>query len=41
MQHLDGVGETGEIDLQTWALPVHASGMVLADLCDVPGPGNG
>jgi peptidoglycan hydrolase-like protein with peptidoglycan-binding domain len=29
----------GVVGLQTWALPVHAAGQVLADLCDVPGPG--
>ncbi len=34
--HADGI--TG---LQTWALPIDADGMVLANLCDVPGPGGG
>ncbi len=29
----------GVVGLQTWALPVHAAGQVLADLCGVPGPG--
>jgi murein L,D-transpeptidase YcbB/YkuD len=33
--HADGV-----VGLQTWALPVHAAGQVLADLCGVPGPGS-
>jgi hypothetical protein len=27
------------VGLQTWALPVHAAGQVLADLCGVSGPG--
>ena len=27
------------VGLQAWALPVHAAGQVLADLCGVPGPG--
>jgi peptidoglycan hydrolase-like protein with peptidoglycan-binding domain len=31
----------GVVGLQTWALPVHAAGQVLADLCGVPGPGEG
>jgi murein L,D-transpeptidase YcbB/YkuD len=30
----------GVVGLQTWALPVHAAGQVLADLCGVPGPGD-
>ncbi len=29
----------GVVGLQTWALPVHAAGQVLADLCGVRGPG--
>ena len=29
----------GIVGLQSWALPVHAAGQVLADLCGVPGPG--
>jgi peptidoglycan hydrolase-like protein with peptidoglycan-binding domain len=29
----------GIVGLQTWALPVHAAGQVLANLCGVPGPG--
>ena len=29
----------GIVGLQTWALPVHAAGEVLADICGVPGPG--
>ncbi len=40
-----GAQESGDIEadgvvgLQTWALPVHAAGQVLANLCGVPGPG--
>jgi len=34
-----GIGADGIVGLQTWALPVHAAGQVLADLCGVPGPG--
>ncbi len=33
------IGADGVVGLQTWALPVHASGQVLADLCGVRGPG--
>jgi peptidoglycan hydrolase-like protein with peptidoglycan-binding domain len=36
-----GIAADGVVGLQTWALPVHAAGQVLADLCGVPGPGNG
>jgi peptidoglycan hydrolase-like protein with peptidoglycan-binding domain len=36
-----GIGADGVVGLQTWALPVHAAGQVLADLCGVPGPGGG
>ena len=31
----------GTVGLQTWALPVHAAGQVLANLCGVRGPGGG
>jgi peptidoglycan hydrolase-like protein with peptidoglycan-binding domain len=34
-----GLAADGIVGLQTWALPVHAAGQVLADLCGVPGPG--
>jgi peptidoglycan hydrolase-like protein with peptidoglycan-binding domain len=34
-----GIQVDGVVGLQTWALPVHAAGQVLADLCGVPGPG--
>ncbi len=36
-----GIEADGVVGLQTWALPVHAAGQVLADLCGVPGPGGG
>ena len=38
-QHEGGITADGVVGLQTWALPVHAAGQVLADLCGVPGPG--
>ena len=38
---LGGIPADGLVGLQTWALPVHAAGQVLADLCGVPGPGGG
>jgi peptidoglycan hydrolase-like protein with peptidoglycan-binding domain len=34
-----GIAVDGVVGLQSWALPVHAAGQVLADLCGVPGPG--
>jgi murein L,D-transpeptidase YcbB/YkuD len=40
-QQLGGIEVDGVVGPQTWALPVHAAGMVLAELCGVPGPGNG
>jgi peptidoglycan hydrolase-like protein with peptidoglycan-binding domain len=39
-QGAGGITVDGVVGLQTWALPVHAAGQVLADLCDVPGPGS-
>jgi peptidoglycan hydrolase-like protein with peptidoglycan-binding domain len=38
-QESGGISADGVVGLQTWALPVHAAGQVLADLCGVPGPG--
>ncbi len=38
-QSAGGIGADGVVGLQTWALPVHAAGQVLADVCGVPGPG--
>ena len=40
-QKLGAIDADGVVDLQTWALPVHAAGQVLADLCGVPAPGDG
>ena len=40
-QESGGIEADGVVGLQTWALPVHAAGQVLADLCGVPGPGGG
>ncbi|MGP0030955.1 MAG: peptidoglycan-binding domain-containing protein [Acidimicrobiales bacterium] len=37
-QSSGGITVDGIVWLQTWALPVHAAGQVLADLCNVPGP---
>jgi peptidoglycan hydrolase-like protein with peptidoglycan-binding domain len=41
MQKLAAIGTDGAVGLQTWAVPVHAAGQVLADLCGVPAPGDG
>ena len=38
-QQLAGIQADGVVGLQKWALPVHAAGQVLANLCGVPGPG--
>jgi len=38
-QKQGGIASDGVVGLQTWALPVHAAGQVLANLCGVPGPG--
>lgn len=38
-QKSGGIEADGVVGLQTWALPVHAAGQVLANLCGVPGPG--
>ena len=39
-QQSGGIGADGVVGLQTWALPVHGAGQVLADLCGV-GPVGG
>jgi len=39
-QEHGAIAVDGVVGLQTWALPVAAAGMVLADLCGVPGPGS-
>ena len=38
-QRMGSIEVDGIVGLQTWALPVHAAGMVLANLCGVTGPG--
>jgi peptidoglycan hydrolase-like protein with peptidoglycan-binding domain len=38
-QKMAGIPADGVVGLQTWAVPVHAAGQVLADICGVPGPG--
>lgn len=40
-QELAAVPADGVVGLQTWALPVHAAGQTIADLCGVTGPGSG
>ena len=37
-QQMGGIPVDGIVGLQTWALPVHAGGQVLANICGVPGP---
>jgi peptidoglycan hydrolase-like protein with peptidoglycan-binding domain len=39
-QQLAGITADGIVGLQTWAVPVHAAGQVIADLCGVTGPGS-
>ena len=39
-QELAGAVVDGVVGFQTWALPVHAAGQVIADLCGVTGPGS-
>ena len=38
-QQLAHIPANGVVGLQTWAIPVHAAGQVLANLCGVTGPG--
>jgi peptidoglycan hydrolase-like protein with peptidoglycan-binding domain len=40
-QQLARIPADGVVNLQTWAIPVHAAGQVLASLCGVTGPGTG
>ena len=40
-QQLASIPADGVVGLQTWAVPVHAAGQVLASLCGVTGPGGG
>ena len=39
-QTAGGISRDGIVGLQTWALPVHAAGQVIADLCGVTAPGD-
>ncbi|HEX5144919.1 MAG TPA: peptidoglycan-binding protein [Mycobacterium sp.] len=39
-QSLAGIPSDGVVSLQTWAVPVHAAGQVLANLCGLTGPGS-
>lgn len=41
MQDEAGISVDGVVGLQTWAVPVHAAGQVLASLCQVKQPGTG
>jgi peptidoglycan hydrolase-like protein with peptidoglycan-binding domain len=38
-QQMAHIASDGIVGLQTWAVPVHAAGQVLASLCGVTGPG--
>lgn len=40
-QQLASIPAGGVVGLQTWAVPVHAAGQGLANLCGVTGPGSG
>jgi peptidoglycan hydrolase-like protein with peptidoglycan-binding domain len=39
-QKLAGAVIDGIVGFQTWAIPVHAMGQVIADVCGVTGPGS-
>lgn len=39
-QTMGGITADRIVGLQTWALPIHAAGQVLANLCDVTPPGS-
>jgi peptidoglycan hydrolase-like protein with peptidoglycan-binding domain len=39
-QHEGHITADGIVGLQTWALPIHAAGQVLADICGVTPPGS-
>jgi peptidoglycan hydrolase-like protein with peptidoglycan-binding domain len=39
MQSYNGLPGDGVVGMATWAIPIHAAGQVLADMCNVPGPG--
>jgi peptidoglycan hydrolase-like protein with peptidoglycan-binding domain len=36
MQQSNGIAADGIVGLQTWAVPVHAAGQLLADICGLP-----
>ena len=38
-QELNEIRPDGIVGMQTWAVPIHAMGQVIANLCGVPGPG--
>jgi peptidoglycan hydrolase-like protein with peptidoglycan-binding domain len=38
-QSFNNIPADGIVWMQTWAIPIHAAGQVLANLCGVPGPG--
>ena len=38
-QQSGGITADGVVGLQTWALPIHAAGQVIADVWGVRGPG--
>ena len=40
-QEKNGVPGDGVVGLETWAIPIHAAGQTIANLCDVRGPGPG
>jgi peptidoglycan hydrolase-like protein with peptidoglycan-binding domain len=40
-QQLARIPADSVVNLQTWAIPVHAAGQVLASLCGVTGPSTG
>ena len=41
IQSQAGLAPDGIVGLKTWAIPVHAAGETVADLCGVPAPGVG
>jgi len=38
-QQFNHIDADGIVGMQTWAVPIHAAGQVIANLCGVPGPG--
>ena len=39
LQQFNDIDVDGIVGMQTWAVPIHAAGQVIANLCGVPGPG--